>query len=164
MTGIAGEDGMGQQDAAGSQGALSARLLAVLGRLPPAEARLLVEFAEFLVIRQAQTPVTIPVTIPVTAEDGTGALADSLATTGVPTRESARLTRKDIPRPAQESVVKAMKRLRETYAGMNHRSLLDAATTLMTQHVMMGRAAGEVIDELERLFREEFERLGRGAG
>lgn len=58
----------------------------------------------------------------------------------------------DLPRPDDESVIAALKRLRATYPMLDSAPLLDAATTLVTAHVLHGRGAGEVIDELEALF------------
>jgi hypothetical protein len=66
-----------------------------------------------------------------------------------------------IPRPEKESVVGALKRLRQTYPMLDTgRTLLDQASSLMTQHLVHGRAALEVIDELEGLFVEHYERWG----
>ncbi len=68
-----------------------------------------------------------------------------------------------IPRPEKESVVGALKRLRQSYPMLDAgRSLLDQASTLMTQHLVHGRAAVEVIDELETLFVEHYQRLDDG--
>lgn len=64
-----------------------------------------------------------------------------------------------IPRPDKESVVGALKRLRQTYPMLDAgRTLLDQASALMTQHLVHGRNAIEVIDELEGLFVEHFQR------
>lgn len=68
-----------------------------------------------------------------------------------------------IPRPAQESVVKAIKRLAATYPMLDRRKMLNATATLMAQHVMQGRAAVEVIDELEIVFRRHYEALSSPA-
>ena len=65
----------------------------------------------------------------------------------------------DIPRPASESVVAAIKRLSETFYMLDKDELLHEASTLMTAHVMQGRDAVEVIDELEVLFRRHYARL-----
>ena len=62
-----------------------------------------------------------------------------------------------IPRPAEESVIKAIKRLSATYPMLDRVKLLDEASHLMTQHIIQGRAASEVIDELEVLFRRRYE-------
>jgi hypothetical protein len=61
------------------------------------------------------------------------------------------------PRPAQESVVAGIRRLRRTYPMLDSGELLDAASSLMTAHVLHGRAASAVIDELETLFAERFD-------
>ena len=68
-----------------------------------------------------------------------------------------------IPRPAEESVVAAMKRLRETYPMLDHSKLLHEASGLMAQHLMQGRAAPDVIDDLERMFQRYFEKLLEGS-
>ncbi len=70
----------------------------------------------------------------------------------------------DIPRPAEENVVRAIKRLRETYPMLDPARLLNETSMLMSQHVMQGRDSVEVIDELEILFRTHYERfLQRGS-
>jgi len=61
-----------------------------------------------------------------------------------------------IPRPVDESVVAAMKRLRATYPMVNTGALLNEASSLMAQHLMQGRDRSDVIDRLEQLFAEQF--------
>jgi len=68
----------------------------------------------------------------------------------------------DIPRPAEESVIRAIRRLHATYPMLDPAKLLREASELMTQHVTQGRAAVEVIEELEVLFRAHYERLSGG--
>jgi hypothetical protein len=63
----------------------------------------------------------------------------------------------DIPRPEKESVVKAVKRLRETYPMVDRAKILNDTSLLMTQHLVHGRAADEVIDDLEIMFRRHYE-------
>lgn len=63
----------------------------------------------------------------------------------------------EIPRPAEESVVKAIKRLRETYPMLNTDQLLHEASGFMMKHVMHGKPAVEAIDELETLFVRYYE-------
>ncbi len=65
----------------------------------------------------------------------------------------------DIPRPDQESVVKAIKRLRTTYPMLDRSKVLHETSALMTQHLVHGKPAQEVINELEVLFRHHFEDL-----
>lgn len=62
----------------------------------------------------------------------------------------------DIPRPANESVVRAIKRLSTTYPMVDRSRLLNDTSMLMSQHILQGRAAKDVIDELEILFRLEY--------
>lgn len=67
------------------------------------------------------------------------------------------LRKVDIARPEAESVVAAMKRLTASYPMLDKATLLDAAASLMSAHVLEGRPATDVIDQLERLFRERYE-------
>jgi len=67
--------------------------------------------------------------------------------------------RVDIPRPSEESVIRAVKRLRATYPMLDPAKLLNETTVLMSQHLTQGRDRVEVIDELEMLFRSHYERL-----
>ena len=62
-----------------------------------------------------------------------------------------------IPRPLKESVVKAVRRLSETYPMLDRAKVLHETSMLMSQHVMQGRPAVEVIDDLELLFRRHFD-------
>ena len=62
----------------------------------------------------------------------------------------------DIPRPEEESVVAAIRRLTSSYPMLDRTTLLDQTTGLMAQHLMQGREASEVIDQLEELFQERY--------
>ena len=84
--------------------------------------------------------------------------AEFLASRSTPTKPQS-LELKPIPRPADESVVAALKRLRETYHMLDHSRMLNDASALMAQHMMQGRPAGEVIDELEEIFRRDFDKF-----
>ncbi|CAA6820903.1 MAG: Unknown protein [uncultured Thiotrichaceae bacterium] len=64
-----------------------------------------------------------------------------------------------IVRPEQESVVKAIKRLAATYPMINRDKLLHQTSDLMTAHLINGRAATEVIDELQQLFADHYAQL-----
>lgn len=66
---------------------------------------------------------------------------------------------KHAPRPDNESVIKAIKRLSDCYPMIDRDSVFNKTSALMTAHVMQGRAAEEVIDELEALFAAEYEKL-----
>ncbi len=63
----------------------------------------------------------------------------------------------EIPRPDEESVVAAMRRLTRTFPMINRDALLDRATSLMTAHMLQGQPAAEVIDELQALFEEHYQ-------
>ncbi len=65
----------------------------------------------------------------------------------------------DIPRPDNESVVKAIKRLSATYPMVDKENILHPISGLMTSHIMQGRKANDVIDELETLFLKEYKNL-----
>ena len=112
------------------------RLTEIVQQLPAEQAQALFEFAEFLLSRHGGS--VAPPSQNINAE-----IPPPL----------------DIPRPAQESVVKAVKRLRATYPMLDARKLLNQTSDLMTQHVMQGREAGEVIEELEILFRTHYVEL-----
>ena len=62
-----------------------------------------------------------------------------------------------IPRPAEEGVVQAIKRLRLTYPMLDHSKMLHELTDYMTQHLMSGKPAVEVIDALEMVFHRHYE-------
>jgi hypothetical protein len=71
-----------------------------------------------------------------------------------------------IPRPERETVIAAIRRLTAAYPMLDKDKLFSGTSSLMMQHTLQGRAAAEVIDELERLFRAEYERhlVERGPG
>ncbi len=63
-----------------------------------------------------------------------------------------------IPRPDDESVVAAIKRLHATYPMLDKKSLLNPVSNLMTSHLMKGENAKSVIDRLETVFSELYEK------
>ena len=65
----------------------------------------------------------------------------------------------EIPRPETESVVIAVKRLTATYPMINKDNLLDETASLVSQNMLQGRDAAEVIDELEAIFRKHYDML-----
>jgi len=107
------------------------RLLKLFRQLPQTEQDSLLSFAEFLLQR------------------GTGTNAES----------DEQLQPEEIPRPASENVVAAMRRLSKTYFMLDKDHLLHEASDLMTAHLMQGRPAAEVIDDLEAVFRRHYERM-----
>ncbi len=65
----------------------------------------------------------------------------------------------DIPRPEQETVVGAIKRLKVTYHMIGSMSVFSEASALMTDHMVKGRDVVEVIDEMEVLFEDAYKKL-----
>lgn len=65
---------------------------------------------------------------------------------------------KIIPRPENETVIGAIKRLSETYPMIDRKDLLTETSSLMSAHIMHGRIATEVIDDLEALFATHYKR------
>lgn len=62
-----------------------------------------------------------------------------------------------IPRPEQESVVKAIQRLMRTYPMLERNRIFHEASAQMTRHLVHGLAATEAIDELERIFARQYQ-------
>ena len=104
------------------------RLLKRLRVLGPAERETLLAFADFLVARAE--PSSHP---PAVAREP-----------------------RPVPRPEQESVVGAIKRLSQSYDMLERDVLLHETSALMSAHVLQGRSANAVIDELEALFARHY--------
>ena len=71
-------------------------------------------------------------------------------------RATVALEPQEIARPETETVVAAIRRLTETFPMLERDTLFNEAAGLMAQHIMHGRPAPEVIDELEVLFRRHY--------
>lgn len=104
------------------------RLLRLFRDLSPARQAALLEYADFLAGRDAAEGLNAVPQQPV-----------------------------QIPRPEQESVVKAIQRLMASYPMLDRNKLLHETSAQMTRHVMQGIPAVEVIDELEIIFRRHYE-------
>jgi hypothetical protein len=118
---------------------LEDQVLALFRALPAGDQATLLAFAEFLRSRAGA------VAAPVAPE----------APAPVPEPET-------IARPEQESVVKAVKRLSRTYPMLDKSKILNETSALVAQHVIQGRDAVEVIDELEVVFRRFYQELKSG--
>ena len=68
-----------------------------------------------------------------------------------------KLTPLESSRTENESVMSAIKRLRASFFMINTDSMLNETSSLMTQHILQGRDAAEVIDELEVLFDKQYQ-------
>ena len=63
----------------------------------------------------------------------------------------------NMERPQQESVVAAIRRLSSCYPMLEKETLLHETSDLMSSHILKGRAAAEVIDDLEELFSTRYD-------
>jgi len=63
----------------------------------------------------------------------------------------------NMERPQKESVVAAIRRLSNAYPMLDKETLLHETSDLMSSHVLKGRAATEVIDDLEELFSTRYD-------
>lgn len=110
------------------------RLLKLYRALPQQERASLMSFAEFLAQRAEAA-----------ADE-----ADRIAEPPQP---------KPIARPQRETVVAAIRRLSESYFMLDRQVLFHETAGLMSAHVLQGRPARDVIDELEQLFADHYQRL-----
>jgi hypothetical protein len=67
-------------------------------------------------------------------------------------------------RPENERVVDALKRLSTAYPMLDKKKLLDKASGMVAQHVMFGKPAKDVIDEIEGLFTEAYNKFVQERG
>ena len=65
----------------------------------------------------------------------------------------------DVPRAENESVVGAIKRLKQTYPMIDSMEVFAVASNLMTDHMVKGREAEEVINDIEALFEDTYKKL-----
>lgn len=64
-----------------------------------------------------------------------------------------------IPRQDNETVVGAIKRMKRTYPMIDSMKVFSVASNLMTEHMINGRDAEEVINEIEQLFEQTYQEL-----
>lgn len=92
-------------------------------------------------------------------QDGQSLLsfAEFLAARSQPEVDPETLTVNKIDRPEEESVIAAIKRLSASYPMLDKDKMLTETSSLMTKHVVQGRAANEIIDELELVFERHYD-------
>jgi len=76
----------------------------------------------------------------------------------IQTPVEAGLKPKAIARPEQETVIGAIKRLKKTYYMIDSDTLLDETSSLMGKHILRGREASAVINELQSIFQLKYEK------
>ncbi len=67
----------------------------------------------------------------------------------------------EIPKPEKESVVGAIKRMKQSYPMIDSMEVFAVASDLMTDHMVKGRDAEQVISEIEALFEETYKKMFR---
>lgn len=63
-------------------------------------------------------------------------------------------------RPEQESVIGAIKRLSRVFYMLDRSKMLHETSALVSEHLLQGREASAVIDDLEQLFRRHYQQQG----
>jgi hypothetical protein len=119
------------------------RLLAYLHKLSPQDAHALLRFAAYLAGDQNT--------------EATGTAPPASVTAEAPPAQIPQP--QFIERPEKERVVDALKRLSSAYPMLEKKQLLDKASTLVAQHVMFNKPANVVIDEIEKLFAEAYDKF-----
>jgi hypothetical protein len=114
-------------------------LLGLCERLSSKDLATLTRFAEFLLSERGAAAESPPAGVP--------------APIPVP---------KSIPRPDHETVVAAIKRLSQTYFMLDKKEMLGVTSDMVMQHILHGRDASDVIDELEAMFRQHYTQLKQG--
>lgn len=107
-------------------------LLRMFGELAERDRDTLLAFAEFLTQRGSERVAAEQATVP---------------------------EPKPCERPAEETVIAAVKRLSASYHMLDRNRMFHETAALMTSHVVQGRPANEVIDDLEKLFEEHYRKL-----
>ena len=102
-------------------------LLKSLRQLPEAQKQTLVDYAEFLCQRYAVEETVVP-------------------------RQPV-----DIPRPKEESVVKAVRRLAKTYPMLDSKELFEKTSSFMMRNLMHGEDGDALIDEMEIFFQQRYQ-------
>jgi hypothetical protein len=115
------------------------KIIGVLDSLSPSDQAAVLSFAEFLLSR-----TVIAQAVPAAAVE-------------MPEPELG-------PRPQNEKVVAAIKRLSKAYYMLDKSKMLGVTSDLVTQHILQGREAVEVIDELEQVFADHYRLVKQGDG
>lgn len=116
------------------------RLMLLVGDLDAEAQQTLLAFAEFLAQRGGQALAALPPPARMEA------------------REAVPETPQKLPRPEQETVVGAIKRLRLSFPMLDRRALLNDTANAMSKHALGGAPAASVIDELELVFERHYQR------
>jgi len=116
-------------------------LIELLDKLSASDLAALTRFAEFLLHQSTASPRHPSADVPAAP-----------APAEIPEPEA-------IPRPGEERVVAAVKRLSRTYYMLDKKKMLGVTSDLVTQHLLQGRDSSDVIDELEAIFEQQYRQL-----
>ena len=106
---------------------LEDKLLNCLRQLPDEQKQVLVDYADFLSQRYAVEEQTAP------------------------------LEPLELPRPQEESVVKAIRRLAKTYPMLDSKELFEKTSSYMMRNLMHGEDSYLLIDEMEVFFQQSYQ-------
>lgn len=118
------------------------RLADIFADLTQADRHALLAFAEFLAAG-GQRPSAVQA-------------ADAPPAQLLPLVDTAAALPNPLPRPAEERVIAAIRRLGLGYPMLDRGAMLHETAALMSQHVVQGRPAAAVIDDLEALFERHY--------
>jgi hypothetical protein len=110
------------------------RLQNLFRQLTEKDQESLLSFAEFLQARASSQAVTLVRSLPVP---------------------------KTIPRPSEESIIAAIKRLSQCYYMLDKSKMLHETADLVTQHCLQGQELQGVIDRLEQVFSQHYDNFVR---
>ncbi len=139
------------------------RLLEILRSLPEAEAGSLLDYAEFLLTRAPQNQLLQALSSAAAMSDhlpteNTSAESASVSTVTAEVELEINIEPVDIPRPETETIIGAVKRLSESYHMLSKDKMLHETADLVGQSLMGTRDTVEVIDDLEVVFRRNYEK------
>lgn len=127
-------------------------LLDIYRQLTEHDAHSLLRFAEFLAGYEVTAAKIVDEGEAASGQKAEPTVATDDAADSIPQPEN-------IERPDKEKVVDALKRLSATYPMLDKKYLLDKASELVAQHIMFGKPAPQVIDEIEAIFSTAYDKF-----
>ncbi|MEE9492298.1 MAG: Crp/Fnr family transcriptional regulator [Gammaproteobacteria bacterium] len=122
-------------------------LLAFFRGLSLGDQASVLNFAEFLASRTSQTGNSLQINADKNMSGAAPAEAELPVVIPLP---------EDIPRPVEESVIKALKRLSASYPMLDKKDMLGRTSDIVMKHIIQGDDPVQVIDELETVFRDAY--------
>lgn len=113
--------------------------------LDDADRSTLMKFAEFLLLEAEQKQSN-------TSQDNDTGKQHKLTQEAFPKP-------KRIPAPENENVIKGIKRVSAMYYMVDKSKMFDLTSTLMTEHLMQGRPAKDILVDVEQAFKQEYDKM-----